>query len=71
MQMVKRKELEKLNLPGRIIQKAFGRESFIASGKMTMGFGHYSSSSGRMEPHCHAEEIVYILGAKKGKVVKL
>lgn len=68
MNVIQRQRLEELSLPGRIIQKAIGKDSAVLSGKMTMGFGHYSAKSGSMEPHRHAEEICYILGAEKSWV---
>ncbi len=68
MHITLRKNLDKLRLPGRIIQKAVGKDGASVSGKMTMGFGHYSTQSGPMEPHHHAEEIVYILNAQNGWV---
>ena len=33
---------------------------------MTMGFAKYCEEAGNMEPHRHAEEIVFILEAKNG-----
>lgn len=68
MKFTKRKQVKKINLPGRIIQKVVGKDSFIKSNKMTMGFARYSVESGVMQPHHHAEEIVYIISAKKGWV---
>lgn len=68
MKFTKRKQVKKINLPGRIIQKVVGKDSFIKSNKMTMGFAHYSAESGVMQPHHHAEEIVYIITAKKSWV---
>ena len=65
MKFVKRKQVKKINLPGRIIQKVIGEDSFIKSDKMTMGFAYYSTESGVMQPHHHAEETVYIITAKK------
>jgi len=65
MQLLRRELLEKHILPGRIIQKAVGKDSFSISEKMTMGFAHYSRESSSMEPHHHAEEIVYVLGAER------
>jgi hypothetical protein len=53
-------------LPGRIIQKAVGKDAASASARMTMGFAHYSAASGPMEPHHHAEEIVHVLDARDG-----
>ena len=66
MELIERKNLKKEYLPGRIIQKAVGKDAFSSSGKITMGFAHYSDESGPMEPHNHAEEIVHILSAKNG-----
>ena len=66
MTILKRSDLEEISLPGRVIQKAVGKDSASASKKMTMGFARYSSVSGPMEPHHHAEEIVYILSSVGG-----
>lgn len=68
MKIIKRKDLQKEYLPGRTIQKVVGKDACSESAKMTMGFAHYSEQSGPMEPHHHAEEVVYILGAKDGWV---
>jgi len=70
MEIIVRENLEKESLPGRIIQKAVGKDGASLSGKMTMGFARYSEESGPMDPHQHAEEIVYILGAENGWVRK-
>ena len=58
--------LQRLPLPGRIIQKAVGKDAASLSARMTMGFAHYSAAGGPMRPHHHAEEIVYILEARDG-----
>jgi hypothetical protein len=68
MNIIKRSDLDKICLPGRIIQKAVGKDGSSTSGKITMGFARYSEESGPMEPHHHAEEVVYILSSKKGWV---
>lgn len=68
MRVIIRDRLESLSLPGRVIQKAVGKDSTVQSAKMTMGFGHYSAASGPMEPHQHAEEICYVLSAEKSWV---
>lgn len=68
MNLIIRKQLEAVALPGRVIQKAIGKDSAVLSSKMTMGFGHYSAKSGPMEPHRHAEEICYVLSAEKSWV---
>jgi hypothetical protein len=66
MNIIIENELEKLYLPGRIIQKSVGSDGASRSKKMTMGFATYCESCGKMEPHHHAEEIVYILSSDKG-----
>ena len=67
MNLIKRGNIEKMQLPGRVIQQAVGKGQAISpSSEMTMGFAHYSEASGPMEPHSHAEEIVYILSAQDG-----
>jgi len=66
MNVFHRSELPRSDLPGRLIQRAVGKDAHSASQKMTMGFARYSAASGPMEPHHHAEEIVYILDARDG-----
>ncbi|MEA4848119.1 MAG: hypothetical protein VB106_12895 [Clostridiaceae bacterium] len=66
MELIERDQLERLTLPGRIIQKAVGKDGVIKSERMTVGFANYSERSGPMEPHNHAEETVYILNAING-----
>jgi len=68
MEIVARQQIEEIRLPGRIIQKAVGKDGISASGKMTMGFARYSAESGPMEPHQHAEEICYVIAAKRALV---
>ncbi len=63
-----RSEVVMTHLPGRIIQKAVGQDSFSASQKMTVGFAYYSAESGPMEPHQHAEETIYVVDARDGWV---
>ena len=70
MKLIKKDEIRKEHLPGRVIQKTVGKDAVSESGKMTMGFAHYSDESGLMEPHHHAEDIVYILSAEDGWVRK-
>ena len=70
MQIIKRQQIPTTSLPGRIIQKAVGKDSFSPSMKMTMGFAHYADESGPMEPHQHAEEICYVLSARDSWVEK-
>ncbi|MDF2874787.1 MAG: hypothetical protein K0R22_1470 [Sporomusa sp.] len=68
MDIVKRSQLAREVLPGRVIQKAVGRDGVIGSDKMTMGFAHYSRESGPMAPHNHAEETIYVVDSKAGWV---
>jgi hypothetical protein len=68
MDYILRSDIKQIHLPGRIIQNVVGDNASIYSDKMTVGFGHYSAESGEMEPHCHAEETVYILDAENGLV---
>ena len=66
MKVFTQKDLKKEYLPGRCIQKAVGIDGYSPSGKMTMGFARYSAEVGPMEPHQHAEEIIYIIDTKDG-----
>lgn len=66
MHVFRRNEIEKVFLPGRVIQKAVGRDAYSESEKITAGFARYSSESGVMEPHRHAEEVIYIVSAQGG-----
>jgi hypothetical protein len=67
MNLIRRENVEKKALPGRMLQLAVGKEgAFSPSGLMTMGFAHYSAESGPMAPHRHVEEIVYVLSAQDG-----
>jgi hypothetical protein len=66
MKLLKRNEIPVSLLPGRVIQSAIGKQAVSSSAKMTVGFAHYSSESGPMEPHQHAEEVCYIVDARNG-----
>ena len=68
VRLLRRDVLKPESLPGRVIQKAIGRDGLSPSRKMTMGFAHYSEDSGPMAPHHHAEEIVVVLTAQDGYV---
>lgn len=68
MEIIARRELPEQMLPGRIIQKAVGKDARSTSGGMTMGFGRYSKESGPMEPHRHAEEICYVVDCRNAWV---
>jgi len=68
VQVIEREGLPKVRLPGRVLQNVVGKDGRSKSGRMTMGFAHYSAESGPMEPHHHAEEICYIIDARGGWV---
>jgi hypothetical protein len=55
-------------LNGRVVQRAVGKAGASKSARMTVGFARYSEESGPMEPHQHAEEVVYVVDAKDGWV---
>jgi hypothetical protein len=67
---VKRSDIDRVRLSGRTLQKAVGGpgEGQVLSAKMTVGFARYSSDSGPMEPHHHAEETIYIVDARDGYI---
>ncbi len=68
MDIIERHQVERVELPGRVIQKVIGKDGASFSERMTMGFATYSEESGVMEPHHHAEEVVYVLSAEDGWV---
>ncbi|MFT3963350.1 hypothetical protein [Propionivibrio sp.] len=70
MRVLLKENIDKDCLPGRVIQRAVGKDSASESLKMTVSFARYSAASGPMEPHRHAEEVVYIIDAKDGWVRK-
>ena len=68
MNLIERQTLPAIPLPGRILQKAIGPDAASPSDGMAMGFARYCAEAGPMEPHHHAEEIVYILKSDGGYV---
>ena len=68
MQILRREALAREALPGRVIQRAVGKEGPSVSGRMTVGYARYEASAGPMEPHRHAEEVVCVLDARDGWV---
>lgn len=66
MEFVQRADIKRNKLPGRVVQNAVGRESAVASEKMTVSFCRYSEESGPMAPHNHAEETVVVLDGRGG-----
>lgn len=65
MKLIRRDDLEIQGLPGRGVQKAVGKDALSASKKMSMGYTRYAAEYGPMEPHQHAEEIVFILSSDR------
>lgn len=68
MDFVKRDDIARNCLPGRVVQNAVGHNSAVLSEKMTVSFCHYSAESGPMEPHNHAEESVVVLSCRDAYV---
>ena len=68
MELIERDTVEKQMLPGRALQQAVGKNAHVASKKMSMGFVRYAAESGPMEPHHHAEEIVYVIKSDRAWV---
>jgi hypothetical protein len=68
MKYFSRQDVEGVRLPGRVVQTAVGKNGFAKSQKMTVGFARYSAESGPMEPHNHAEEVIYVVDARQGWV---
>lgn len=62
------KELEQCELPGRAIRKCVGMDGKIHSEEMSFGRTMFAPKYGIMQPHHHAEEIIYVLDTKKGYV---
>ncbi len=68
MRFVEKADIPGKKLPGRVIREAVGAGASIPSGKMSVGFAHYSADSGPMEPHRHAEETVIVWKSVSGWV---
>ena len=68
MELLDSKKLEGNALPGRIIYRAVGKDSPVSSGKMSVSFGRYCADYGPMAPHRHAEESVFIIESRGGRV---
>lgn len=66
MNIIQRKNVEEIVLPGRMIQKVVGKDAISNSSRISMGFATFSGEFGPMEPHQHAEEICYVLSTEKG-----
>lgn len=68
MEYRRRQDLKAIELPGRILQNAVGKDETMPSQKITMLYATYAPQSGPMQPHKHAEEVVVILDTRDGKV---
>jgi hypothetical protein len=66
LKLLNRNDLTPEYLPGRVVMKAVGKDGPSVSGRISMGFAHYSSESGPMEPHNHAEEVCYVVDSVDG-----
>lgn len=64
MRSISEKDVEKVVLPGRVVQNAIGKDRLSPSENMTVGYGHFNAANGHPTPHAHAEEVVYIVSAK-------
>lgn len=62
------KELDNCVLPGRAIRKCVGLDGKIHSTEMSFGRTMFAPEYGSMQPHHHAEEIIYVLDAKNSYV---
>ncbi len=65
MKLIKREELDEQEILGRRLQPAVGFGMYSGSNKMTVGFATYTDEDSEMEPHCHAEEAIYVISAEK------
>jgi hypothetical protein len=68
MRPIKRLDVPRNELVGRVVQQAVGKDAPLASSAMTVGFAHYAAASGPMEPHNHAEETIYVIEAREASV---
>jgi len=68
LNVIPRENLKREMLKGRVVQHSVGKAGASKSARMTVGFARYSEESGPMEPHQHAEEVVYVVDAKDGWV---
>lgn len=64
MKLITEETPKKTVFPGRIVYKCVGKDAVSKSDKMTMGYAKYCEEVGPMEPHHHAEELIYVVEAK-------
>lgn len=64
MKVIKKEATENFVFPGRMVRKYVGKDAVSKSEKMTMGFASYCEEVGAMEPHHHAEELIYVVESK-------
>ncbi len=68
MESIERAAVPVQRLVGRNLQMFVGRGAALESTQMTVGVAAYSPAAGKMEPHRHAEETIYILEAENAWV---
>lgn len=71
MEVIKRKDIEEVMLPGRFMQKLVGSEAEgypYTSGQFHIGYCRYCAQAGPMSPHVHREEVVQVLSADRAWV---
>lgn len=68
MRAIHRDDVSVDPLPGRGLRRFVDRESALDSERMTVGTARYADEFGPMQPHHHAEETVYVLGADRAWV---
>ena len=68
MKLFAQKDIPPLTLPGRRVWKGVGRDAHVASEKITFGYARYAADYGPMDPHNHAEEVCFVVEAKKAWV---
>jgi hypothetical protein len=63
MDLIKRENLKEKQLLGRHLWRALGDDACF-NDEVSVGFALFSLSSGKMKPHKHEREIIYVIGAK-------
>jgi hypothetical protein len=66
MEHFRRDEVAGNPIPGRVVQRAIGRDGRSPSELLSVGFARFSAAAGVMEPHRHGEEAIYVLDARDG-----
>lgn len=61
MDQVKKSDIPPRIVPGRKQFNAFGADAYIKSMDASMAYCRFSPEFGRMESHCHDNEILYVV----------